>query len=214
MASSLTKQVATANRRSRDRGLEGSLSTFDWRRACTFFEGRCAYCGTAVASTIDHFQPMARGGPTSHANAIPSCIFCNERKGASAPDQLPATLATPARVAHIRGYLEEIGRARQQLWRDLCAREPAFAAMDRKTTQLKTYCEQQALHHETQRVQYTFLRMMLFGVEWDPAYSYQVTVSLDWHRTTSTDPRLQTVCADLQCHLIQEDTSVLFSRRQ
>lgn len=147
MASTLAKQVATANRRARDRGLEGSLSTLDWQRALTFFEGRCAYCDSP-ASTLDHFQPMMLGGPTTRSNAILCCISCNERKGATAPDQL-SLFMPPERVAHIRGYLEAQGSVRQQSWHDLCIREPSFAAMDRKTTWLTAYCEQQAHHHET-----------------------------------------------------------------
>jgi len=206
MASTLAKQVATANRRARDRGLEGSLSTLDWQRSLAYFKGGCAYCD-ATASTLDHFQPMMLGGPTTYGNAVPSCLSCNERKGASALDHLSLFMPSE-RVARIRRYLEANGRVRQQSWRDLCAREPSFAAMDRKTTWLKAYCEQQARSHETLRPHYGFLRVMLFGVEWDLAYYYQVMVSLTWHRTTSTDPRMQMACADLQQCLSQDDTMV------
>jgi len=210
MVSTLARQVATANRRARGRGLEGSLSTLDWQRACDFFAG-CAYCG-GVASTIDHFQPMMRGGPTSSANSVPCCIFCNERKGATVPDQL--SLFMPhERIKRIRGYLEEIGRVRQQSWRDLCARELSFAAMDRKTTWLKAYCEQQAHSHKTLWAHYGFLRMMLFGVEWDPAYYYQITMSLAYH-SSSTDPSMQAVCDDLQHHLSQDDATIPFTKQR
>ncbi|GHO70407.1 hypothetical protein KSC_092990 [Ktedonobacter sp. SOSP1-52] len=54
MATALAKQVATCNRRSRERGLVGTLTTLDWQRTLNFFDQLCAaYCVTAVAWTID-----------------------------------------------------------------------------------------------------------------------------------------------------------------
>ncbi len=63
--------------------------------------------------------------------------------------------------------------------------------------------------HETLWAHYGFLRVMLFGVEWDPAYYYQVTVSLAWHHSSSTDPRMKAACEDLRHHLSQGDAIVL-----
>ena len=40
----------------------------------------CAYCG-AVADTLDHVRPLARGGQTVPRNLIPACSGCNLRKG-------------------------------------------------------------------------------------------------------------------------------------
>ena len=71
--------------------------------------------------------------------------------------------------------------------------------MDRTTKHLLMYCEQQALHHE-------LLRLVLFGVPSNPAYYYQVTVSLGYH-SSSINPQMQSVCADLQHHLLK-DTSL------
>lgn len=40
----------------------------------------CAYCG-AVADTLDHVRPVARGGLTVRTNLIPACRSCNYSKG-------------------------------------------------------------------------------------------------------------------------------------
>lgn len=40
----------------------------------------CAYCGDP-ADTLDHVQPLARGGLTARANLVPACRICNLRKG-------------------------------------------------------------------------------------------------------------------------------------
>lgn len=42
---------------------------------------RCAYCGTANATTLDHIKPRSRGGDTRTANLAPACPDCNRRKG-------------------------------------------------------------------------------------------------------------------------------------
>ena len=40
----------------------------------------CAYCG-AMADTLDHVRPVARGGLTVRTNLIPACRTCNLAKG-------------------------------------------------------------------------------------------------------------------------------------
>jgi HNH endonuclease len=47
-------------------------------------EWRCVYCGAqfaAAALTIDHVQPLARGGDSSGGNVVTACSACNLRKG-------------------------------------------------------------------------------------------------------------------------------------
>jgi RHS repeat-associated protein len=49
---------------------------------------RCRYCGKEITLKpgqpntmhVDHFEPHSRGGPTTDANATPSCPTCNLRK--------------------------------------------------------------------------------------------------------------------------------------
>lgn len=43
-------------------------------------EDPCAYCG-AVGGTIDHIQPVSRGGANSETNFTGACSSCNSAKG-------------------------------------------------------------------------------------------------------------------------------------
>lgn len=44
--------------------------------------GDCVYCG-AEADTVDHIQPLARGGHEAEYNLVPACDYCNSSKCAS-----------------------------------------------------------------------------------------------------------------------------------
>lgn len=45
------------------------------------FEGRCAYCDKAQATTWDHITAVSRGGKTTPGNIVPACHSCNSSKG-------------------------------------------------------------------------------------------------------------------------------------
>jgi 5-methylcytosine-specific restriction endonuclease McrA len=47
------------------------------------WRGRCAYCGCAGATTLDHIKPRSRGGDTTTQNLAPACPDCNRLKGSS-----------------------------------------------------------------------------------------------------------------------------------
>lgn len=45
---------------------------------------KCRYCGkqvTRFSATLDHIQPISRGGDNSYGNLITSCLHCNSRRG-------------------------------------------------------------------------------------------------------------------------------------
>ncbi len=45
---------------------------------------RCVYCGIvyeAAGLSIDHVQPLTRGGDSSSGNVVTACRSCNARKG-------------------------------------------------------------------------------------------------------------------------------------
>jgi 5-methylcytosine-specific restriction endonuclease McrA len=42
---------------------------------------RCAYCG-AIATHLDHVEPLSKGGADVEANIVPACAPCNLSKGA------------------------------------------------------------------------------------------------------------------------------------
>lgn len=206
MASSLAKQVASCNRRARDRGLAHTLTTLDWQRTLNFFEHHCVYWG-GVAWTIDHFQSLAYGGGSTHSNCVPSCISCNAEKASTSPRNLTPSFVNAERLAVIRDYLEAIGRRNQEHWRRLCEREAAFARMDEAVARLKSYCESHALESPIENAAYGYLRGMIFGVEWDPSYYFQVLISLNWQKQYSTFAPLTAACEDALRVLHEENNS-------
>ncbi len=206
MASSLAKQVALCNRRARDRGLAHTLTTLDWQRTLNFFEHHCVYCGSG-AWTIDHFQSLADGGGSTHSNCVPSCSSCNAQKASTSPGHLTPSFVSTEQLEVIRQYLEAIGRRNQEQWQRLCEREPAFARMNAAVVRLKSYCESRALESPLENAAYGYLRRMIFGVEWDPSYYFQVTISLGWQQQHSTLATLTAACKDAWRVLSDEDSS-------
>jgi hypothetical protein len=196
MASALAKQVAACNKRSRERGLAGTLTTLDWQRSLDFFEQRCAYCGSSLAWTIDHFQALAYGGGSTHSNCVPSCNFCNASKASSSIRELPSSFINSERLQTIRTYLDTIGKRNQEQWQRLSEREPVFAQADAAVARLKTYCEKRMREPSDDSFAYGSLHCMLFGVEWDPEHYLQVTVSLCWQQQHSTLAEITTASED------------------
>lgn len=86
------------------RGLPATLTTVEWTRTVADFHGRCAYCGNADVSVMEHFVPVARGGGTTAGNCLPSCEPCNTMKGSRHPDAL-GTMLGAATLAGLRRYL-------------------------------------------------------------------------------------------------------------
>jgi hypothetical protein len=54
--------------------------------------GRCAYCGLAGATTMDHVLPRSRGGRTDWLNAVAAHQRCNAAKAARTPAEAGMTL--------------------------------------------------------------------------------------------------------------------------
>lgn len=45
---------------------------------------KCHYCGkqlTRFTATLDHIQPVSRGGDNSFSNLVTACLHCNSRRG-------------------------------------------------------------------------------------------------------------------------------------
>ena len=53
----------------------------EWAETVEAFGGQCAYC-PRPATTIDHIEPIARGGLDAPENVVPACRSCNSSKGA------------------------------------------------------------------------------------------------------------------------------------
>ena len=67
-------------RREKAKARELRASAWWKRRRST---GICHYCGKQVGVqelTMDHLIPLVRGGKTVHANVVPACKECNNKK--------------------------------------------------------------------------------------------------------------------------------------
>lgn len=58
----------------------GVLAVEDWRLLVQLAGNKCVYCGRESALTLDHMEPISRGGVTCLSNSIPSCKPCNSSK--------------------------------------------------------------------------------------------------------------------------------------
>lgn len=80
--SRLMGQASEQRRRAVRRSAPGrGVSKEVWLGVCELFDGVCAYCLTAKATSMDHVVPMAKGGAHDVDNIVPACKSCNSRKG-------------------------------------------------------------------------------------------------------------------------------------
>lgn len=59
------------------RGVTGN----QWRQISVEALGLCAYCNNDCTPTLDHIEPLARGGEHDIDNAAAACGACNSSKG-------------------------------------------------------------------------------------------------------------------------------------
>jgi 5-methylcytosine-specific restriction endonuclease McrA len=67
-----------------------------WLDKLAEFGGRCAYCGRVRKLSMDHIDPVSKGGAHDIDNAAPACRSCNSRKH---DKSLLLWLATDGKVA-------------------------------------------------------------------------------------------------------------------
>lgn len=60
-------------------GGEG-ITRKQWLEVVGEYGGRCAYCGRAVRLSMDHVEPLSKGGAHDISNAAPACSSCNSSK--------------------------------------------------------------------------------------------------------------------------------------
>jgi hypothetical protein len=87
------------------------------RRAYTMASG-CAYCG-GEATTLDHVQPIARGGKNDARNLWPCCQPCNVAKGST---PLLVWLADEADRRHRRTLIAHNQRHRKEATTSMAAK--------------------------------------------------------------------------------------------
>lgn len=69
--------------------LDYPLITFEeWVMLVNMFDGMCSYCGIVPPKlTMDHIIPISKGGRHVMENITPSCLSCNNSKGATDAQQ-------------------------------------------------------------------------------------------------------------------------------
>lgn len=75
------KQMHEETRRARKRQAPGSgVSQKQWRAIKDNYGRRCAYCAAMVPLTMDHLDPLSKGGAHDPTNIVPACRNCNSQK--------------------------------------------------------------------------------------------------------------------------------------
>jgi hypothetical protein len=94
---SISNTVTANNKRARRHGIYGRLRTYDWLCVLSASNWCCVACGIRHGTvngkqvtklTLDHIQPMARGGMNIRFNTQPLCPSCHTLKDGD-PDLLP-----------------------------------------------------------------------------------------------------------------------------
>ena len=74
-------RLKEANRRARQRQVhQWPVSQQQLKHRFSAFGNSCAYCGSEQHQSLDHFIPIASGGPHALGNFLPACIDCNSCK--------------------------------------------------------------------------------------------------------------------------------------
>jgi 5-methylcytosine-specific restriction endonuclease McrA len=84
------EKIHTYSVRYRTRRLEAenTLTQTQFDNTLAYFGYRCAYCLVDLRTlpkkyrSVDHLQPVSRGGGNTQENTVPCCSYCNSRKGA------------------------------------------------------------------------------------------------------------------------------------
>lgn len=121
-----TKRTGRRNRRARKlAAFVEAITSKAWREIIARWGGRCAYCGRLPEEsplTMDHIQPLARGGIHARRNVAPACKRCNSLKsdrdpfefiGAAAPRLValssPPVMAVSVNACDARADGEQSG---------------------------------------------------------------------------------------------------------
>jgi len=73
---------------------------------------RCAYCGGAGATTVDHVYPRSRGGGNSWSNLVACCATCNNVKADRTPEEARMPLLWVPRAPRTDR------KRRRRIWRE------------------------------------------------------------------------------------------------
>ena len=116
----------------------------------------CMYCGVALNRnnlSIDHIQPLDRGGPDTAANLQATCKYCNSRKGNQTDAEFRRRYLLPARGGPPKPRIPE----------------RKFAAITRQTTRAARAGQRQPAVFRTQKSKITSGSLMtglVAGLVW------------------------------------------------
>ena len=80
-------RAQTQRRHARMANAEGTHTAADLKAILKQQRGRCAYCGIDIKTTytVDHIQPLSKGGSNWPRNIQLTCLKCNTNKSAADP---------------------------------------------------------------------------------------------------------------------------------
>lgn len=94
-------------RRARLAQAVGEYTVEQWKAICEFYDHTCLCCGWRGKMTVDHVQPISKGGKNDPTNLQPLCKSCNSRKHATFKDYRPLV-----------GHIELLDQMRAEgIWR-------------------------------------------------------------------------------------------------
>ena len=74
------RTIIRHNRRSRKKKAPGRLGRFEWLSILYKHDFACAECKERTELTLDHIQPLGKGGRNSFWNVQPLCVTCHREK--------------------------------------------------------------------------------------------------------------------------------------
>lgn len=79
----LSGWVRQARFRAKKYQVPGDISMPEIHALVEAYAGKCAYCRTNPAETMDHAFPLSAGAPNNPANILPACQACKALKHAN-----------------------------------------------------------------------------------------------------------------------------------
>ncbi|MCL4544547.1 MAG: HNH endonuclease [Chloroflexi bacterium] len=92
------------------------------RRGVLLRDRVCQYCGGTSDLTIDHVQPLSRGGASSWANCVAACGPCNRRKADRSPEEAGMRLSHQPYQPRYLTFVLSSAHAGEETWRKYLAR--------------------------------------------------------------------------------------------
>ena len=83
------EKVREYNHRRRIHKNNNESQPYEFKVICAHYDNRCVKCGEKKKLTVDHINPISKGGPDIASNIQPLCKSCNSKKSARNIDYRP-----------------------------------------------------------------------------------------------------------------------------